>query len=252
LRGWSSGGIFLGCVLGLLSGTERVAAAETPEQALLTSLKGEPVLMLRSYSAESQAMYEWVGNDLQAAPPKLLAFTSFQAASVQIKKGWLDIVGQGTIVCPPRQGCGPATATRGSKVTLFVNLHGTAPDVVLPQLTDKLFYKSQAEAFAGQPGEWRDRPGDRRGASNPAVLHTKDPEFSEEARKAKIGGTVLVMFRIGADGKVVEPVWILRGLGYGLEAKAAEAVSGYLFRPAMRDGQPISTILHVDVNFQIF
>ena len=85
----------------------------------------------------------------------------------------------------------------------------------------------------------------------PIVTYQVDPEFSEEARKAKFSGNVVVSLIVGADG---EPrnVHVLRGVGMGLDEKAVAAVQQYRFKPATRNGKPVAVYLNVDVNFEIF
>jgi protein TonB len=89
------------------------------------------------------------------------------------------------------------------------------------------------------------------GVSSPVVIYQVDPEFSEEARKAKFMGVVLVNLIVGADG-LPKNVHILRGVGMGLDDKAVEAVKQYRFKPAMEGGKPVAVELNVEVNFQIF
>jgi len=85
----------------------------------------------------------------------------------------------------------------------------------------------------------------------PAVLHTVDPQYSDEARRAKIQGAVLVSALVGVDGLPTD-VHVTRSLGHGLDEKAIECVSQYRFRPAQRDGKPVATHVNVEVNFQLF
>ncbi len=89
------------------------------------------------------------------------------------------------------------------------------------------------------------------GVSAPSVLTSVDPEFSEEARKAKFQGNVLIGLWVGTDGKPSH-VRVIRGVGMGLDEKAVEAVQQYRFRPAMKDGKPVLVELNIEVNFQIF
>jgi protein TonB len=88
------------------------------------------------------------------------------------------------------------------------------------------------------------------GVSSPVVLYQVEPEFSEEARKAKFSGNVLVYLWVDADGKPSH-VRVVRPIGMGLDEKAVEAVRQYRFKPAMKDGKPVQVDLFVDVNFQI-
>ena len=85
----------------------------------------------------------------------------------------------------------------------------------------------------------------------PVAIYTPDPEFSEEARKAKFSGNVVVSLIVDANGKP-RNVRVLRGVGMGLDQKAVEAVQQYKFKPALRNGQPVAVYLNVMVDFQIF
>ena len=89
------------------------------------------------------------------------------------------------------------------------------------------------------------------GVSPPVVLFAPEPEFSEEARKAKVAGNVLVYLQVDATGKPTH-VRVLRGIGLGLDEKAMEAVRQYKFKPAMENGKPVIVEMNVEVNFQIF
>ncbi|QHN04084.1 TonB family protein [Granulicella sp. WH15] len=89
------------------------------------------------------------------------------------------------------------------------------------------------------------------GVSAPQILYQPEPEFSEEARKAKVAGNVLVYLQVNTDGRPMH-VRVIRGIGLGLDEKAMEAVKQYKFRPAMKDGKPVIVEMNVEVNFQIF
>lgn len=89
------------------------------------------------------------------------------------------------------------------------------------------------------------------GVSAPVVLFQPEPEFSDEARKAKIAGNVLVYLQVDEQGRPSH-VRVLRGIGMGLDQKAVTAVERYHFRPAMEDGHPVRVEMQVDVGFQIF
>jgi len=89
------------------------------------------------------------------------------------------------------------------------------------------------------------------GISAPSVLHQVEPEFSEEARKAKFSGNVEVYLWVDEQGNPSH-VRVARGVGMGLDEKAVEAVRQYKFKPAMQNGKPVKVDLYIDVNFQIF
>ena len=85
----------------------------------------------------------------------------------------------------------------------------------------------------------------------PQVIYQVEPEFSEEARKAKVAGNVLVNLWVDTNGNPSH-VHVIRGVGMGLDEKAVEAVKQYKFKPAMENGKPVLVELNIEVNFQIF
>ena len=89
------------------------------------------------------------------------------------------------------------------------------------------------------------------GVSAPKALFTPDPEYSEEARKAKYQGTVVLWLVVGADGHPRD-VKVARTLGMGLDQKAIEAVRNWKFEPAMKDGRPVAVQINVEVNFRLY
>jgi protein TonB len=89
------------------------------------------------------------------------------------------------------------------------------------------------------------------GVLAPVVLFAPEPEFSEEARKAKASGNVLVYLQVDTNGHPMN-IRVVRGIGLGLDQKAIEAVSHYKFKPATENGHPVTVEMQVDVNFQIF
>jgi protein TonB len=89
------------------------------------------------------------------------------------------------------------------------------------------------------------------GVSSPVVIFQVEPEFSEEARKAKFMGIVTVNLVVDTHG-FPQNVHVLRGAGMGLDDKAVAAVRQYRFKPAMEGGKPVPVELNVEVNFQIF
>ncbi len=85
----------------------------------------------------------------------------------------------------------------------------------------------------------------------PKLIYQVEPEFSEEARKAKFSGDVQVYLVVDTEGRPTR-IRVARGVGMGLDEKAVEAVRQYKFKPAMQNGKPVPVDLYIDVNFQIF
>ncbi len=89
------------------------------------------------------------------------------------------------------------------------------------------------------------------GVSAPRAISTPDPEYSEEARKAKYQGTCILWLIVGPDGHPRD-VKVARSLGMGLDQKAVEAVRQWKFEPAMKDGKPVAVQINVEVNFRLY
>ncbi len=89
------------------------------------------------------------------------------------------------------------------------------------------------------------------GVSAPRVLENPSPDYSEEARKAKFQGTVVLWLIVDANGKPRD-VRVARSLGMGLDQKAIEAVRQWRFQPAVKDGSPVSVQINVEVNFHLY
>ncbi|MGA2216992.1 MAG: energy transducer TonB, partial [Terracidiphilus sp.] len=88
------------------------------------------------------------------------------------------------------------------------------------------------------------------GVSAPQVLNDVEVEYSDEARRNKLQGTVLLTMIIAPDG-TPQHIQVSRSLGMGLDEKAIEAVSKYRFKPAMLNGKPVPVRITNEVNFRL-
>jgi periplasmic protein TonB len=88
------------------------------------------------------------------------------------------------------------------------------------------------------------------GVSAPSVLFKVDPEYSEEARKAKYSGTVLLSLIVDPQGRPLN-IKVVRSLGLGLDEKAMEAVLKWKFKPGMKDGRAVAVQATIEVNFRL-
>jgi TonB family protein len=84
----------------------------------------------------------------------------------------------------------------------------------------------------------------------PILLSKIEPEYSQDARAAKYQGTVLLYVEIGTDG-LAHNIQVSRGLGFGLDEKAVQAVTQWKFKPATKDGQPVTVSANIEVNFRL-
>lgn len=89
------------------------------------------------------------------------------------------------------------------------------------------------------------------GVSAPIPIYKPDPAYSEEARKAKYQGTVVLWIVIDAAGSVTD-CKVVKPLGMGLDEKAEESVRTWKFKPALRNGTPVPVRVMVEVSFRLF
>jgi TonB family protein len=88
------------------------------------------------------------------------------------------------------------------------------------------------------------------GVSSPQLLFKVEPEYSEEARKAKFQGTVLLYVEVDEKG-LPRNIKVIRPLGLGLDQKAIEAVEKWKFSPGKKDGKPVAVQAQIEVNFRL-
>ena len=89
------------------------------------------------------------------------------------------------------------------------------------------------------------------GVSAPRAIYDPDPEYSEEARRAKYQGTVLLWVIVGPDGRPRD-IRVQRSLGMGLDEKAVEAVRQWRFEPSTKDGHAVAVQVNIEVNFRLY
>jgi len=85
----------------------------------------------------------------------------------------------------------------------------------------------------------------------PVPIYKPEPPYSEEARKAKYQGTLVLWIIVDTQGGVSN-VRVVRPLGLGLDEKAVDTVRTWKFKPAMRSGVPVAVRVMVEVSFRLF
>jgi protein TonB len=89
------------------------------------------------------------------------------------------------------------------------------------------------------------------GVSAPRALFAPDPEYSEEARKAKYQGVCVLQVVVGPDGRPRD-IRVFQTLGMGLDEKAVAAVRRWKFDPAQKDGKPVAVLVNIEVTFRLY
>ena len=82
------------------------------------------------------------------------------------------------------------------------------------------------------------------------VLYKVEPDYSDDARKAQLQGTVVLRIEVDERG-LARDLRVVRPLGLGLDERAMDAVKQWRFRPAFRNGKPTAATAIVEVNFRL-
>ena len=174
----------------------------------------------------------------------------------------------------PKQFLPPAVAVQKPKLAVTPTITAPAPDIQAANYDDplsKLTGNSGGQGINGF-GDGKgggigkgngDGLGDGEGGgsgggvyraggevSSPAIITKVEPEYSEEARKAKYSGIVRLSVVIDEHGIPTE-IHVTGPLGLGLDEKAIEAVQKWRFRPGMRNGKAVKVRASIEVSFRL-
>ena len=83
------------------------------------------------------------------------------------------------------------------------------------------------------------------------ILKKPEPRYTQEARRRMTHGMVIVRAILAADEKV-KHIEVVNGLPNGLSEKAIEAAREIKFKPALKDGKPVSTWIEMEYGFYIY
>jgi len=89
------------------------------------------------------------------------------------------------------------------------------------------------------------------GVTPPRAVFAPDPRYTDDARKMKLNGTVVLAVVVGADGMVKE-VKVTRPLLPSLDQSAIDTVKTWRFLPATKDGKPVAVRLNIETTFNLY
>lgn len=105
-----------------------------------------------------------------------------------------------------------------------------------------------------EEGSQRSDPDDplslRHTDTAPVATHWVNAEFSDQARRERFSGVVVISMIVNEEGVPVD-VKVVRSIGHGLDEKALDAARQYRFTPAMRDGKPVAVRITMEVSFRL-
>jgi TonB family protein len=111
------------------------------------------------------------------------------------------------------------------------------------------FVAADLPAPSGQYATDCSGPRSKTGKVSARPIFSPSPEYTKEALKARIEGSVTLALTVGTDG-LAHNVKVMVGLGHGLDERAVAAVQSWKFEPALQDGNPIESKMAVEVNFR--
>jgi protein TonB len=166
-----------------------------------------------------------------------------------------------------KQFVAPAMAILNPKLPVVPTISAAAPQITADQYGDPISKLDQSGLGVGYGtglGNGRGDgfgPGDGHGIGGgayaiggdvaaPILISKTEPEYSEEARKAKYSGSVLLTIIVDQNG-LPRDIRVVRPLGLGLDEKAIEAVRNWRFRPGTKGGRPVAVQAQVEVTFRL-
>ena len=243
--------------------------------------------VLRNLSGEREVRARWDGTSLELDPPRWRTLGVLTTNSVKLSGGRLMLECTRHVVVRARSDRVVLYAIP-DPVEISIDLRGADPAAALAQVKDLLFYPSIQDALAAIPQVLREAipasidktpvenignfkpvksicncaeadcstesPGEieaMKGVVPPKIVRADDPVYSDQARDAKLNGSVNLRLIVDKKGRPTD-VWVARPVGMGLDEAAAKSVLSYVFRPAMCNKTPVSVYLSVEVKFEIY
>jgi TonB family protein len=166
-----------------------------------------------------------------------------------------------------KQFVAPAMSIPNPKLPVVPTINAPAPQIASDEYGDPLSKFDQSGLGVGSGTGLGNGAGDGYGpgrgggigggayriggdVSAPVLISKTEPEYSEEARKAKYSGSVLLTIVVDQQG-VPRDIKVTRPLGLGLDERAIEAVRKWRFRPGIKNGRPVAVQAQVEVSFRL-
>ena len=88
-------------------------------------------------------------------------------------------------------------------------------------------------------------------AERARVLSKPEPQYTEDARRNLVMGTVGLRVVFSRTGEVTD-IRAIHALPFGLTERAIAAARQIRFHPATRDGRPVNVIMQLEYNFNLY
>jgi TonB family protein len=143
-----------------------------------------------------------------------------------------------------------AQATALDFYAQYLNTYDRAGEAGVLQIRAKAIHMARATALSPVLASWSQAVRVGGGVTAPSLLYKLEPEYSEEARAAKLQGTVLLKIVVDTDG-MAKDIQVLKSQGLGLDEQAVIAVTHWKFKPGMKDGAPVPVQAQIEINFKL-
>ena len=172
-------------------------------------------------------------------PPETGLFERTSSARASQAAAGVTTGGFGTAAVSPRDAAIGAVKTGGFGSEAPATRKVANGEVQTAGFDQRASASAQPSAAAPKPIE---RPVE--------ILFKPTPEYTDEARSARIEGTVSLELEFTAAGEV-RVRRVVRGLGHGLDEAAERAALRIRFKPAQSDGRPIDSRVTVHITFRL-
>jgi len=162
---------------------------------------------------------------------------------------------------PRVEGSAPGSSCKTVHTNTALEIKGFAqdelPDSLRTSISEILLTPEQYIAAEGASFDLAPRSDDevifkvQPPVRPPRALLSVDPNYSEEARRAKYQGTMRLNVVVGADGRP-HTVAVSRSLGKGLDEMAVKVLPMWRFEPAKKDDKPVAVEISVEVSFNLY
>jgi len=218
---------------------------------LVTEQYQKQILALRNLIPEAGDDYGPDGHPLKDIKPDRWALYSglIYTKKIDVKDGDIEVQGTPVIL---------SGVPIGNPMRIRIHL-GPQPHTAeeVQQIMGRLFLKDKPSLQRARPGYRRysatEEPISHVGGNitAPRATYTPEPEFSQEARKAKYGGAAVLTIVVDKNGNV-SGISVARALGMGLDAEAVNKLRTWRFSPAMRGNEPVAVEMNVEVSFNLY
>ena len=143
-----------------------------------------------------------------------------------------------------------AQATTLDFYAQYLNTHDRAGEASVLEARATAIHSARVTALSPVLASWSQALRVGGGVTAPSLLFKVEPEYSEEARSAKLQGTVLLKLVIDTDG-LAKNIQVLKSQGMGLDEQAVIAITQWKFKPGTKDGAPIPVLAQIEINFKL-